>query len=687
MATYHYEPLPPVSDVGKTTSFTRLMCLSPGTGAQILQCTLSIIDVANSPLRYEALSYVWGTEKAQQPMQCHGYDISITQNLGHALLALRHPTLIRPLWIDAICINQQDIDERARQVVYMKLVYQYASRVIVWLGPENPVTIRGLARARELCEYRSMLLATIREGDDLTAPPTQTNMQVNRMMLETLIAETGSAEASAQSINDLIRLFQITYFQRVWCIQEVVASKECICKSGDIEFDFYNLLSLLGLINELGGSQKPYSPLRFWNQIYQQRNRQWNPHALRVEASVGSMLQVLMNMRNFQATDPRDRLFAIFGISDEGLRPVLANMDAIVSGNNTRFLSTMQRAFVWLGRQADSLEIHRTERNPAMTPNYTKPVMEVYRDFTRFMLRKSPRVLDVLSHVQHALDPSPVTSWPSWVPKFDEPQSCSFFPHRLFLPGVPLNGHYPYFAQLHDCPLRGIPVEPNTLQLDGFRVDEVASVSGPVRIDEGGTLPVERLWNDLFAFPLFPRTTLEYIGGLEQLDTAFLLTLCGGGIGMILSMPDQLGELGDRLQCLQILAEHARNQARHWLSSSCGFPNSAYQDLMPRSEAVRGARLNLTYYHVGVWNYIHHRRVFRTRRGYLGLGPDIMKPGDQIVALYGGHIAFVLRQVSVIDWVLIGDCYLHHWDLMSGQLAELVRTGRTNISVETFRLI
>ncbi|KAH8158992.1 hypothetical protein CIB48_g9250 [Xylaria polymorpha] len=687
MAIYHYEPLPPAVDAGETPSFTRLMCLSPGSSAQTLECTLRIIDVAKSPLRYEALSYVWGTEKAEQPIKCYGCDIPITNNLRHALLALRHPTLIRPLWVDAICINQQDKEERARQVAYMKLVYQYAGRVIVWLGPENPVTIRGLARARELCEYRSILLATFPEGDRPTASLAPTNMQVDRMMLEGLIAETGSAETSAQSVDDLVRLFQTTYFERVWCIQEVVASKECICKSGDVEFNFFDILSLSGLIAELVGSQQPYSPLRFWNQIYQQRNRQWNPHALKVEASVGSMLQVLMNMRNFQATDPRDRLFAIFGISDEGLRPVLANMDAIVSGNNTRLLSTMQRAFVWLGRRADSLGIQRRERNPAMTPNYTKPVMEVYRDFTRFMIRKSPRVLDVLSHVQHTLNPSRTTAWPSWVPRFDEPQSCSFFPHRLFLPGVPLTGHYPYFAQLHDCPLRGMPMEPNILQLDGFRVDEVTSVSNSVQIDGGDTLPVERLWNDLFAFPLFPRTKLKYIGGLEQLDTAFFLTLCVGGIGMILSMPDQIGELRDRLQALQTLAEHARNQARHWLSSSCGFPESAYQDLMPRSPAVRDAHLNLAYYHVGVWNYIHHRRVFLTRRGYLGLGPDVMKPGDQVVALYGGHITFVLRQVSLTDWVLIGDCYLHHWDLMSGQLADRVRTERSNIPVETFRLV
>ncbi|KAI1357522.1 heterokaryon incompatibility protein-domain-containing protein [Xylaria arbuscula] len=688
MATYRYEPLPPVPQAGKALSFTRLMCLAPGTGDQALECTLITIDIANSPLEYEALSYVWGAKEPQVPIKCDGFNIPMTLNLRHALLALRHPTLPRPLWVDAICINQEDMDERARQVAYMRLVYQYADRVVVWLGQESAVIQRGLTRARELCEYRAMLNSTATDrGNSLQSVSQQANMQIDRILLESLIAETGSAEAASQSINDLVQLLETTYFERVWCIQEVVASKQCICQSGNVEFNFYDLLSLTALVNELGGPQKPYSPLRFWSQVYQQRTREWKPHALKVESSVGSMLQVLMNMRNFQATDPRDRLFAIFGITDEGLQPVLANMDALVSGNNARVLSTMQKAIVWLGKKAEERGIQRTERNPAMTPNYTKSVMEVYRDFTRFMMRKGTRLLDVLSHVQHTRDPAPSNSWPSWVPRFDELQSCTFFPARLFLPGIPLNGHYAYFAELHDSPLRGSPVEPNVLQLDGFRVDSVASVSGPVRSDEGGTLPIQRIWNDLFAFPLFPRTQLKYIGGIEQLDTAFFLTLCAGGTGLVTSMPDQLGQLGDRLQGLQTLAEHARNQTRCWLSASYGFPESAYPDLIPQSPAVREASLNPVYYHVGVWNFLHHRRVFRTQQGFLGLGPDTMKAGDQVVSLFGGHMAFVLRQVSASDWVLVGDCYLHHWDLMAGKLAELVRRRRVNIPTETFRLI
>ncbi|KAJ3564552.1 hypothetical protein NPX13_g7799 [Xylaria arbuscula] len=215
MATYRYEPLPPVPEVGKATSFTRLMCLAPGTGDQALECTLITIDIANSPLEYEALSYVWGAKEPQVPIKCDGFNIPMTLNLQHALLALRLPTIPRPLWVDAICINQEDMNERARQVAYMRLVYQYADRVVVWLGQESAVIQRGLTRARELCEYRLMLNSTATNGgNSLQSASQQANMQIDRIVLESLIAETGSAEAASQSINDLVQLLETSYFER-----------------------------------------------------------------------------------------------------------------------------------------------------------------------------------------------------------------------------------------------------------------------------------------------------------------------------------------------------------------------------------------------------------------------------------------------------------------------------------------
>ncbi|RYP53017.1 hypothetical protein DL768_001920 [Monosporascus sp. mg162] len=169
------------------------------------------------------------------------------------------------------------------------------------------------------------------------------------MMLDAL-------NADPQPKDDLTDPFKSTYFERVWCIQEVAASKECIAKSGAAEINFYDLLTVASLIEPLeieSGQVRPRA-LKLW----------------------------------LMSTDPRDRLFGILGITDEGLEPVLANMDVLITGPTLRaFHTTMQKAFVWLGKKISTLgpntEISR--RNPAITPNYTKSAMEVYRDFTRFM--------------------------------------------------------------------------------------------------------------------------------------------------------------------------------------------------------------------------------------------------------------------------------------------------------------
>ncbi|RYP53261.1 hypothetical protein DL769_010553 [Monosporascus sp. CRB-8-3] len=592
MAPYSYEPLPPIAEQGQTPPFTRLMCLNPGSGDQPLECTLSIIDPTNSPLRYEALSYVWGSERAENPIRCYGATISITANLEWALRDLRLPNLIRPLWVDAICINQQDVDERARQVGYMRLVYQHADRVVVYLGPGDSGRKRAFARARELCDFRAMLFESFPEGARQVTFLSQTSARINGIMLDAL-------NADPQSKADLTDLFESAYFERVWCIQEVAASKECIAKSGDAEINFYDLLYVASLIEPLEPESGRFEAkaLRLWTVIPLQRNREDRPDRLQVQGSIGDILTVLICIRNFKSTDPRDRLFGILGITDEGLEPVLANTAALTTGPTLRaFHIAMQKAFARLGKKVSTLgsntEISR--RNPAITPNYTKSAMEVYRDFTRFMVRKSPGVLEVLSHVQHTSDPIPGLH-PSWVPKFDEPQSCSLITSRLFIPGIPRSNHYRYSAVLHDCPLRGMPLEPNVLQLDGFRLDVVEAVSDSIA--------------------------------------------------------------------------------------------ATYQDLMPRpGSSVVNAEVNPVHYRLIVINAVLNRRVYRTRSGYLGVGPKFMKPGDQLVVLYGGYTPFILRQIGR-DWIFVGETYVHYWDLVTGQLVNRVRRNHTNIPVETFRLI
>ncbi|RYP24938.1 hypothetical protein DL765_000166 [Monosporascus sp. GIB2] len=83
---------------------------------------------------YEALSYVWGSEQKPYSISINGGDFPVTANLHAALLRLRDRFIERIIWIDAICINQEDTSEKETQVQRMAEIYTQATRVLVWLG-------------------------------------------------------------------------------------------------------------------------------------------------------------------------------------------------------------------------------------------------------------------------------------------------------------------------------------------------------------------------------------------------------------------------------------------------------------------------------------------------------------------------------------------------------------------------
>ena len=87
------------------------------------------------------------TQSKSMASLCH-----LGSSLYYALHHLRQPDQSRYLWIDAICINQEDLDERSQQVGLMRQIYSQASHVVVWLGPEADDSPVGMALAQNLCE-------------------------------------------------------------------------------------------------------------------------------------------------------------------------------------------------------------------------------------------------------------------------------------------------------------------------------------------------------------------------------------------------------------------------------------------------------------------------------------------------------------------------------------------------------
>jgi hypothetical protein len=127
---YQYGPL-------KSPDSIRLLYLLPGAFEDEIQVKLKEVSLSKPP-PYEALSYVWGSPTADDPISCHGEELLVTANCIAAMRRLRYKRKHRVLWIDAICICQGTIDERNHQVGLMGDIYSQATRVIIWLGEASP---------------------------------------------------------------------------------------------------------------------------------------------------------------------------------------------------------------------------------------------------------------------------------------------------------------------------------------------------------------------------------------------------------------------------------------------------------------------------------------------------------------------------------------------------------------------
>ena len=117
----------------------RLFVLHPSSDAAAnIEFSLRQADLAASEGNYEALSYTWGelhsTRRIFMRRKGSRLPVNVRENLYNCLLRLRCVTRSRALWIDAICINQDDLTEKGSQITLMPYIYSGALRVLAWLG-------------------------------------------------------------------------------------------------------------------------------------------------------------------------------------------------------------------------------------------------------------------------------------------------------------------------------------------------------------------------------------------------------------------------------------------------------------------------------------------------------------------------------------------------------------------------
>jgi len=682
MSDYTYQPLPPISTTGRTPPYTRILNLfALPPDADPSSPFHAALEIANleSVRPYEALSYTWGTQPPETyiwigdgPNDNCPLPLSIKPNLALALQFLRPGAGSPPrrLWIDALCIDQSSMDERSRQVAYMRLVYKHCERVVAWIGAKEES--EGVKEAFEAAKRLSEVGKLVAELQKASGEGGEGERRLDDEFVQDMVANAMSSVPKG-ALQRLAKLFEREYFHRTWVVQEIAVAGVAVAKCEELEMGFGDLVSTLLFVFGRREKIEQNTSLDVWYLIF---SRNSHVRMSDIPGSMGPLLDMLEQMRSFKATDLRDKIYSVLGICDEGLQPVLTHTH--ITRQTDRWLGGLTRAIT-------EVQNFVNERNPgldwgipaALKPDYSRGVPEVYTDLVRYMISKSPMFLDVLSFVQHHTTPNINPShnsgdYPSWVPKWFEPKSVSVFRGHSFKAGLCA---VPPMSDRFQSRVRRAFSVPGSLILDGFHVGTVCRVSDVLHFTPDGhskTEAIMKAWSDLLPnLQLVPRPTQPYLNG-EPLDVAFCKAISlhplGALYGSVMAdsamgfrFPDRMSQTNQ-----QTAIQTSEAAVAAFLSGINGDEGSMTEEAEMARVWFRNA--------VGIYGF--NRRVFLTREGHLGLGPMVMREGDEVVVLFRGRMPYVLRRGGARHHVFIGDAYVEDDGIMHGRVTESVKHGR-----------
>ncbi|KAF9701330.1 hypothetical protein EKO04_000445 [Ascochyta lentis] len=294
----------------------RLITVEPGGPESPVQCTLQEVHLDTAPIPYYALSYCWGAAHSLVKIICNSQPLWITPNLHSFLLEYRSRATNMPIWVDAICINQGNTSERTSQVRMMKQIYSEAKCVVVWLG-------EAAATDRVALE----LLKTI------NAPwATFYDKSVGKLPLFTGQDTSGHDATVAALVPDfcfdaLAAFLLRPYFSRIWIVQELLSASDLIiwCGADTLNEEFPVLEASARLLQMWNCNIKTQIATTALEDKKAQgvgRLKLGCPGHLETlkfarEVGLSGILRLLFATRCFDATDPRDKIFALVGLASD----------------------------------------------------------------------------------------------------------------------------------------------------------------------------------------------------------------------------------------------------------------------------------------------------------------------------------------------------------------------------------
>lgn len=400
--------------------------------------------------QYAALSYAWGTSPSDVVILVNGCSFRVTSTLERGLRCLRSGryheredqfTLLY-LWVDAICINQEDLDERNQQVRRMNVIYSMAQDVIIWIGDHIEaadnlhgleVPTRSSGRLDRTTVLTNMALDALKyvvrceSGADLYEY-LQDKWQTSLSVDERIIGQAHPRSTLSNQFTDqhfinvalhIRKLLSRPWFSRLWVIQEIELAACVVVAWGSTIFEWSLLVQAAELFMLRGCDFGPprlrhYTPQNSFGSVMQ--------IALFTTTSekTTNFLTLLHHSQYSRCGDPRDRLFALTGLATD---------------------------------------VH-------INANYRWTTEEVYTYWAHSRIRQTG-TLDVLAACS---DSRIITNIPSWVPQLQSPFGEDFalwsFCFQNYKPWIITTSH----------PQGGFPDDVQLL-VRGHRMSRITAVS------------------------------------------------------------------------------------------------------------------------------------------------------------------------------------------------------------------
>lgn len=615
-----------------------------------LELELGVFSLQSDESNFQALSYTWETpsESGVRDLTLCGRSHSVTSNLHAALRRLRQKQSTRVIWIDALCINQNDLEERAAQVTLMRQVYSKAREVLIWLGdsissvhrsagdtsPEpsqaghhpHPFSVEDAKPFSWLVENANALAKSSSEDDALSAFAMLYLLSIDEHWCHKPIFHVGAdlryrlVPEYETSWSSLVKLFQMPWWTRLWVQQEFALAR-------DAHFVVGNVVAPASLANDFYRSYANHLPpgscchesvtwrmtSELWDDIAQKRLAFWGSSFVRMmhisgargstKRNPGTMLrELLWLLRTKGSTDPRDKVYGVLGLLPD------------VS---------------FVGQDL-------------LKPDYSLSVSQTFARCTQYLI-ESEKDLTALAGPRTRR-----SDLPSWVPDFvpeDRRGALLFF--RNISERISCTGLFNSAAGKGiDCSFSGAE-----LRTSGRRLMKVKAALPPFhdKIDYDDI----RRCRDLVRTTAATSTPSPRSGSAERLNGAlWRLTLRDTVVG---------GET------------NRRASARDWICWNIFSVWLGEKDPSKRS-VMAASHPDFASMRKSFFVAMQFQSFFVTDDMHMGLGYE-PRPGDEVWILAGGKVPFILRPATDgqgqglgLRYTMVGDCFIE--GIMDGELAE-----------------